>query len=43
MTPHIAGAGRDVIYKQSAMLNNDFLFWLAGGKPRTCVNPETLK
>ena len=43
LTPHIAGAGRDVIYKQSSMLNNDFLYWLAGGKPRTCVNPETLK
>ncbi len=40
LTPHIAGAGRDVIYLQSAMLVNDLLLYLAGGKPKPIVNPE---
>ena len=40
LTPHIAGAGRDVIYLQSVMLVNDLLLYFAGGRPRPIVNPE---
>ena len=40
LTPHIAGAGRDVIYLQSVMLTNDLLFYLAGGMPKPIVNKE---
>lgn len=40
VTPHIAGAGRDVIYLQSVMLVNDLLFYLAGGRPKPICNPE---
>jgi D-3-phosphoglycerate dehydrogenase len=40
LTPHIAGAGRDVIYLQSVMLVNDLLFYFAGGRPKPVVNPE---
>ena len=40
LTPHIAGAGRDVIYLQSVMIANDLLLYFAGGMPRPIVNPE---
>lgn len=40
LTPHIAGAGRDVIYLQTVMLVNDLLLHLAGGMPKPIVNPE---
>ncbi len=40
LTPHIAGAGRDVIYLQSVMIVNDLLLYFAGGMPRPVVNPE---
>lgn len=40
LTPHIAGAGRDVIYLQSVMLVNDLLLYFAGGMPKPVVNPE---
>ena len=40
LTPHIAGAGRDVIYLQTVMLVNDLLLYLAGGRPKPIVNPE---
>ena len=43
LTPHIAGAGRDVIYLQSVMLVNDLLLFLAGGKPRTIVDAAAYK
>lgn len=43
LTPHIAGAGRDVIYLQSVMLVNDLMLFLAGGKPRTIVDPAAYK
>lgn len=43
LTPHIAGAGRDVIYLQSVMLVNDLLLYFAGGRPRPIVNPEVFK
>ena len=43
VTPHIAGAGRDVIYLQSVMITNDLLFYLAGGIPRPIVNPEVFR
>ena len=40
VTPHIAGAGRDVIYLQSVMITNDLLLYMAGGRPKPVVNPE---
>lgn len=43
LTPHIAGAGRDVIYLQSVMLVNDLMLFLAGGKPRTIVDSAAYK
>ncbi len=43
LTPHIAGAGRDVIYLQSVMLVNDLLLYFAGGIPKPVVNPEVFK
>lgn len=43
LTPHIAGAGRDVIYLQSVMLVNDLLLYFAGGMPKPVVNPEVFK
>lgn len=43
LTPHIAGAGRDVIYLQSVMLVNDLMLFLAGGKPRTIVDAAAYK
>jgi len=43
LTPHIAGAGRDVIYLQSVMLVNDLMLYFAGGRPKPIVNPEVFK
>ena len=43
LTPHIAGAGRDVIYLQSVMLVNDLMLFLAGGKPKTIVDAAAYK
>lgn len=43
LTPHIAGAGRDVIYLQSVMLVNDLMLFLAGGKLRTIVDAAAYK
>lgn len=43
LTPHIAGAGLDVIYLQTAMLVNDLMLYLAGGMPKAIVNPEVFK
>ena len=43
LTPHIAGAGRDVIYLQSVMLVNDLLLYFAGGMPKPVVNPEVFQ
>lgn len=43
LTPHIAGAGRDVIFLQSVMLVNDLLLYFAGGMPKPVVNPEVFK
>lgn len=43
LTPHIAGAGRDVIYLQSVMLVNDLLYYFAGGLPKAVVNPEVFE
>jgi D-3-phosphoglycerate dehydrogenase len=43
LTPHIAGAGRDVIYLQSVMIANDLLLYMAGGMPKPVVNPEVFK
>lgn len=43
LTPHIAGAGLDVIYLQSVMIANDLLLYMAGGMPKPVVNPEVFK
>ncbi len=43
VTPHIAGAGKDVIYLQSVMIVNDLLLYIAGGMPKPVVNPEVFK
>lgn len=43
LTPHIAGAGVDVIYLQSVMLVNDFMLYLSGGVPKPVINPEVFK
>jgi D-3-phosphoglycerate dehydrogenase len=43
LTPHIAGAGLEVIYRHSNMLVDDFLRLMEGKMPRAVYNPETLK
>jgi len=43
LTPHIAGAGEDVVFLQSVMLVNDLMLYLAGGMPRAIVNPEVFE
>lgn len=43
LTPHIAGAGRDVIYLQSVMLVNDLMLYFAGGIPKPVANPEVFE
>ena len=43
LTPHIAGAGNDVIYLQSVMLVNDLMLYFAGGMPKPIVNPEVFQ
>ncbi len=43
LTPHIAGAGRDVIYLQSVMLVNDLMLYMAGGRPKPVANPEVFE
>ena len=43
LTPHIAGAGRDVIYLQSVMIVNDLLLYLGGGMPKALVNPDVFR
>ena len=43
LTPHIAGAGKDVIFLQSVMLVNDIMLFFAGGMPKAIVNPEVFE
>jgi D-3-phosphoglycerate dehydrogenase len=43
LTPHIAGAGLEVIYRHSNMLVDDFLRLLEGKMPKAIYNPEVLK
>lgn len=40
LTPHLAGATRDVVERHSQMIVNDILTWLAGGRPEHVANPE---
>ncbi|MEW6442249.1 MAG: 2-hydroxyacid dehydrogenase [bacterium] len=41
-TPHLGGASRDVIRRQSEMIAGDVLRWLRGERPRHIWNPEVL-
>ncbi len=43
LTPHIAGAGLEVIYRHSNMLVDDFLRLMEGKMPKVICNPETLR
>ena len=43
LTPHIAGAGLEVIYRHSNMLVDDLLRLLEGKLPKVVYNPEVLK
>ena len=43
LTPHIAGAGLEVVYRHSRMLVDAFLKLLAGETPKAICNPEVLK
>ncbi len=40
LTPHLAGATRDVVERHSQMMVDDILTWLAGGRPLHVANPE---
>lgn len=40
LTPHLAGATRDVVERHSQMIVDDILTWLDGGQPRYVANPE---
>lgn len=40
LTPHLAGATRDVVERHSQMIVDDILTWLDGGRPRYVANPE---
>jgi len=43
LTPHIAGAGHEVVYRHSKMLVDDFRRLLKGERPKAIFNPETLE
>ena len=43
LTPHIAGAGHEVVYRHSKMLVDDFKRLLKGERPIAIFNPETLE
>lgn len=42
LTPHIAGAGLEVVYRHSDMLIDDLNALLNGELPKAIINPETL-
>jgi len=42
VTPHIAGAAKDVVYRASSMIAEDIKRILEGQKPLYCVNPQIL-
>jgi len=43
LTPHIAGAGLEVIYRHSNMIVDDLLHLMEGTMPKAIYNPEILK
>jgi len=42
LTPHIAGAGLEVVYRHSNMLCDDFFALLKGEMPKAIINPEAI-
>ena len=42
LTPHIAGAGFEVVYRHSDMLIDDLFALLNGEPPKAIINPETI-
>ncbi len=42
VTPHIAGAGLEVVYRHSNMLCDDFFALLKGEMPKAIINPEAI-
>ncbi len=42
VTPHIAGAGLEVVYRHSDMLCDDFFALLKGEMPKAIINPEAI-
>jgi len=42
LTPHIAGAGYEVVYRHSDMLIDDLFALLNGETPKAIINPETI-
>lgn len=42
VTPHIAGAGLEVVFRHSDMLCDDFLALLNGEMPKAIINPEAI-
>lgn len=43
LTPHIAGAGIEVVHRQSRMIVDDLLKLLKGERPVAIINPEVLE
>ncbi|MBN1299426.1 MAG: hydroxyacid dehydrogenase [Actinobacteria bacterium] len=42
VTPHIAGAGLEVVYRHSDMICDDLFSLLKGEMPKAIINPETV-
>jgi len=42
LTPHIAGAGLEVVYRHSNMLVDDFFALLKGEMPKAIINPDVI-
>ena len=42
LTPHIAGAGLEVVYRHSNMLVDDLFALLKGEMPKAIINPEAI-
>ncbi|MEM2613020.1 MAG: 2-hydroxyacid dehydrogenase [Nitrososphaerota archaeon] len=42
VTPHIAGAAKDVVYRASSIIAEDIKRMLEGQKPLHCINPHVL-
>lgn len=43
LTPHLAGASKDVALRAAAMVAGEASRWLHGEKPAQCANPEVLE